>query len=122
MTGKDQVLNRRITSIFVNELENARNQVLAINQENLPALEFTMHKVRPSLLIFEQEFISKEFEALLDLYKTDPDQEGLSDKFPHWQITWRKALRNCVIFSIHSVKYLHHSRFQKIYCKLPGGC
>ena len=80
MTGKDQVLNRRITSIFVNELENARNQVLAINQENLPALEFTMHKVRPSLLIFEQEFISKEFEALLDLYKTDPANEGLSDK------------------------------------------
>lgn len=80
MTGKDQVLNRRITSIFINELENARTQVLAIGEDNISSLEFTMHKVRPSLLIFEQEFISKEFETLLDLYKKDPAHESLPDK------------------------------------------
>ena len=71
MTGKDPVLNRRITSIFLNEFETFRKHL-----NNLPTttdidqLQFLLHKIRPSLEIFELDTLIKKYEEFLDIRKT----------------------------------------------------
>ena len=71
MTGKDPVLNRRITSIFLNEFESFRKHF-----NNLPStveldqIQFLLHKIRPSLVIFELDTLIKKYEESLNIRKT----------------------------------------------------
>lgn len=71
MTGKDPVLNRRITSIFLNEFESFKRSFV-----NLPAtaeldqFQFALHKIRPSLVIFELDGLIKKYEEFFDIRKT----------------------------------------------------
>jgi len=56
MTGKDPVLNRRITSIFINDYENFLQVFTQLPfTEDLNDLKFLIHKNSPSFMIFELE-------------------------------------------------------------------
>jgi hypothetical protein len=56
MTGKDPVLNRRITSIFINDYENFLQVFTQLPfTEDLTDLKFLIHKNSPSFMIFELE-------------------------------------------------------------------
>jgi hypothetical protein len=80
MTGKDPLLNRRITSIFINELSNLTPLIDNPQVQTLPNLEFTIHKIRPSLVIFEMEALYKEYETLIDLVKNEAEINLINEK------------------------------------------
>lgn len=65
MTGMDNILNKRIASIFLNELETFRNDLIALpNEKNSDAIKFNIHKIRPSMIIFELDFLLQKYESL----------------------------------------------------------
>jgi hypothetical protein len=71
MTGKDPVLNRRITSIFLSEFETfKRNFAHLPSSTDLDQFQFLLHKIRPSLVIFELDNLIKKYEEFLDVKKT----------------------------------------------------
>jgi HPt (histidine-containing phosphotransfer) domain-containing protein len=71
MTGKDPVLNRRIATIFLNDFQNFKSGFSQLADSNqLDAIQFQLHKIKPSLVIFELEVLSKQFEELLQQAKT----------------------------------------------------
>ena len=71
MTGKDPVLNRRITSIFLNEFETFKRHFTQLpTTTDLDQFQFLLHKIRPSLVIFGIDNLIKKYEEFLDLRKT----------------------------------------------------
>lgn len=67
MTGKDAVLNRRITSIFINDYENFLQIFSELpNTNDLSELNFLIHKNSPSFMIFELESILASYTALVE--------------------------------------------------------
>jgi hypothetical protein len=71
MTGKDPVLNRRITSIFLNEFESFSKVFLTLTAtEELDQIQFSLHKIKPSLVIFELDSLIKKYEEFIDMKKT----------------------------------------------------
>ena len=71
MTGKDPVLNRRITSIFVSEFETFKKHFTQLpTVTDLDQFQFLLHKIRPSLVIFELDNLIKKYEGFLDVRKT----------------------------------------------------
>lgn len=67
MTGRDPILNRRIASIFVNEFENFISILKNLPSENnADNLRFNLHKLRPSLVIFEMDKLIKVFDNLTE--------------------------------------------------------
>ena len=71
MTGKDPVLNRRITSIFLNEFETFKRHFIHLpSSTDLDQFQFLLHKIRPSLVIFELDNLIKKYEEFLDVKKT----------------------------------------------------
>ena len=71
MTGKDPVLNRRITSIFLNEFESFKKHFTTLpSTAELDQIQFQLHKIRPSLVIFELDTLIKKYEEYLDIRKT----------------------------------------------------
>ena len=67
MTGKDPVLNRRIASIFLSEFEAFIKLLKNLPQEpNADNIRFSLHKLRPSFVIFEMDKLIKNFENLSD--------------------------------------------------------
>jgi len=71
MTGKDPVLNRRITSIFLNEFESFKKHFTNLpSTVELDQIEFLLHKIRPSLVIFELDPMIKKYEEHLAVKKT----------------------------------------------------
>lgn len=67
MTGKDAVLNRRITSTFINDYENFLQLFSELpNTNDLSELNFLIHKNSPSFMIFELESILAGYTALVD--------------------------------------------------------
>ena len=87
MTGKDPVLNRRIASIFLNDLENFISVF-----SRLPSLTETdtvkslIHKHSPSFIIFELETLLANYNSFLDrkingetILTTDPDFQQVID-------------------------------------------
>ena len=67
MTGKDPVLNRRIASIFLNEFDAFIKLLKNLPQEpNADNIRFSLHKLRPSFVIFEMDKLIKNFENLSD--------------------------------------------------------
>ena len=71
MTGKDPVLNRRITSIFLSEFETFKRHFnLLPSSADLDQFQFLLHKIRPSLVIFELDNLIKKYEGFLDVKKT----------------------------------------------------
>ncbi|MCF8213642.1 MAG: hypothetical protein K9I92_00715 [Chitinophagaceae bacterium] len=71
MTGKDPVLNRRITSIFLNEFESFKKHFNTLpSTAELDQIQFQLHKIRPSLVIFELDTLIKKYEEYLDIRKT----------------------------------------------------
>jgi predicted transcriptional regulator len=79
ITGKDAVLNRRITSIFINELENNKKLLKDLDMKNLQELEFAIHKIRPSLVIFEMEYLMKSYEMIISYKKGSDHVEEISE-------------------------------------------
>lgn len=79
MTGKDSVLNRRIASIFINELENHKKLLKDFSSENLQELEFAIHKIRPSLVIFEMEHLLNPYEMIISSWKESNDENASSE-------------------------------------------
>ncbi|MFM1969860.1 MAG: hypothetical protein RL152_1237 [Bacteroidota bacterium] len=67
MTGKDPVLNRRIASIFLNDLENFLSVFsgLPVLTET-DTLKFLIHKHSPSFIIFELETLLAGYNSFLD--------------------------------------------------------
>lgn len=78
MTGRDPILNRRIASIFVNEFENFITLLKNLPSEpNAENIRFSLHKLRPSLVIFEMDKIIKHFESLSNRKEnSDPISEN----------------------------------------------
>ncbi|MFN5020498.1 MAG: hypothetical protein ACK5GP_02500 [bacterium] len=71
MTGKDPVLNRRITSIFLSEFETFKRHFTQLpSTTDLDQFQFLLHKIRPSLVIFELDSLIKKYEEFLDVKKT----------------------------------------------------
>lgn len=67
MTGKDPVLNRRITSIFINDYENFLHLFSELpNTSDLTELNFLIHKNSPSFMIFELESILAGYTAIVE--------------------------------------------------------
>lgn len=65
MTGMDPVLNRRIATIFVSEFDTFRRCLSGlINNESVDDFQFNLHKIRPSLIIFELDKLVKQYENL----------------------------------------------------------
>jgi hypothetical protein len=65
MTGMDPVLNRRIATIFVSEFETFRRCLVdLIGNESVDDFQFNLHKIRPSLIIFELDKLVKQYENL----------------------------------------------------------
>ena len=65
MTGMDPVLNRRISSIFLNEFETFHKILSELpSHEDGDLFQFTLHKIRPSLVIFELDSLIKLYDAL----------------------------------------------------------
>ena len=65
MTGMDPVLNRRISSIFLNEFEAFLKTLSELpTHENGDAFQFSLHKIRPSLVIFELDSVIKLYDKL----------------------------------------------------------
>ena len=78
MTGMDKILNKRIASIFLNELEIFKNDLIALPYEiNSEAIKFNIHKIRPSMIIFELDFLLQQYESLAARKAKD---KNLSDK------------------------------------------
>lgn len=71
MTGEDPVLNRRITAIFINEFESFKKHFSHLpSGADLDQLQFLLHKIRPSLVIFELDMLIKKYEECIDLRKS----------------------------------------------------
>lgn len=71
MTGEDPVLNRRITAIFINEFESFKKHfTLLPSSADLDHFQFLLHKIRPSLVIFELDMLIKKYEKFIDISKT----------------------------------------------------
>lgn len=71
MTGGDPVLNRRITAIFINEFESFNKHFTHLpSGADLDQFQFLLHKIRPSLVIFELDMLIKKYEEFIDLRKT----------------------------------------------------
>ena len=71
MTGGDPVLNRRITAIFINEFESFKKHFTTLpSTAELDQIQFQLHKIRPSLVIFELDTLIKKYEEYLDIRKT----------------------------------------------------
>ena len=82
----DPVLNRRISSIFVNELENFKKIMQTLPEsENEELFQFNLHKIRPSMVIFEMEALIKQSESLLDKKKR-------GEEIPCGDQDWQNAL------------------------------
>lgn len=82
MTGKDPVLNRRITSIFLNEFESFKKHFTTLpSTAELDQIQFQLHKIRPSLVIFELDTLIKKYEEYLDIRKTGGNIAGNDPAF-----------------------------------------
>jgi len=81
MTGKDPVLNRRITSIFINEFETLKKHFTHLpSTADLDHFQFLLHKIRPSLVIFELDPLIKKYEEFLAMSKAgEPISENNPD-------------------------------------------
>ena len=76
MTGMDPVLNRRISSIFLNEFEAFLKTLSELpTHENGDAFQFSLHKIRPSLVIFELDSVIKLYDKL-SARKREGEREG----------------------------------------------
>jgi hypothetical protein len=67
MTGKDPVLNRRIASIFLNDLENFLSVFSGLpSLTETDNLKFLIHKHSPSFIIFELETLLASYNYFLE--------------------------------------------------------
>lgn len=65
MTGMDKVLNKRIASIFLNEFESLKNDIKTLPDSlSGDSIKFSIHKIRPSMIIFELDSLLNKYETL----------------------------------------------------------
>ncbi len=70
MTGMDVNLNRRLTSIYINEFEALRKAVAGLGEaSHADQVIETLHKLKPGMVIFEHEGLIAGFEKLIDRKK-----------------------------------------------------
>ena len=61
----DPILNRRISSIFLNEFEAFLKTLSELpSHEDGDIFQFSLHKIRPSLVIFELDNLIKLYDVL----------------------------------------------------------
>jgi hypothetical protein len=82
MTGKDPVMNRRIASIFLNDLETFKELFSSITSPSqMGQVQFALHKIKPSLVIFEMDELLEQYEEILAKVKLgiaiSEEDEGL---------------------------------------------
>jgi hypothetical protein len=71
MTGKDPVMNRRIASIFLNDFEAFKELFQSITLPNqMGQVQFMLHKIKPSLVIFEMDELLEQYEEMLAKVKS----------------------------------------------------
>ena len=71
MTGSDPVMNRRITSIFLHDFESFKDLFSALaKRHQLDQIKFALHKIKPSLVIFEMDDLISQYEELLEHAKS----------------------------------------------------
>ena len=71
MTGKDPVMNRRIASIFLNDFEAFKEIFSSITSTNqIGQAQFSLHKIKPSLVIFEMDELLEKYEEMLAKVKS----------------------------------------------------
>jgi hypothetical protein len=81
MTGRDPVLNRRIASIFLNDLEKFLEVFSGLpSLTETDMLKFLIHKHSPSFIIFELESLLASYNSFLErkinretILSTDPE-------------------------------------------------
>ena len=84
MTGKDPVMNRRIASIFLNDFEAFKELLSSLTSPNqIEQIQFALHKIKPSLVIFEMDELLEQFEEILAKAKlgitiSEDDQQLIS--------------------------------------------
>lgn len=71
MTGKDPVMNRRIASIFLNDFEAFKEILISsTTPSQIEQFQFSLHKIKPSLVIFEMDELLHQYEELLSIMKS----------------------------------------------------
>ena len=81
MTGSDPVMNRRITSIFLHDLEAFKTLFTSLSQQQkLDHIKFSLHKIKPSLVIFEMGELINQYEDLLQIAQKSPRFSDYQEK------------------------------------------
>lgn len=71
MTGEDPVMNRRIASIFLNDFETFKELFSSITSPSqMGQVQFALHKIKPSLVIFEMDELLERYEEMLAKVKS----------------------------------------------------
>ena len=71
MTGEDPVMNRRIASIFLNDFEAFKELFSSITSPSqMGQVQFALHKIKPSLVIFEMDELLERYEEMLAKVKS----------------------------------------------------
>jgi len=78
MTGRDPILNRRIATILINQMEEFKQMLTSFEENELSNIEFTMHKIRPSLLIFEMDTIIKHYSEMMEIWQKNGQSVEMS--------------------------------------------
>lgn len=72
MTGMDVNLNRRLTSIYINEFEALKKAVAGlVEASHADQVIETLHKLKPGMVIFEHEGLVANFEKLIERKKNN---------------------------------------------------
>ncbi len=69
MTGQDSILNKRITSILINQIEEFKQLLVIFDENEMASIEFITHKIRPSLLIFEMDTVVKQYSDMMEVWE-----------------------------------------------------
>ena len=77
-------MNRRIASIFLNDFEAFKELLSSLTSPNqIEQIQFALHKIKPSLVIFEMDELLEQFEEILAKAKlgitiSEDDQQLIS--------------------------------------------
>lgn len=84
-------MNRRITSIFLHDFEAFKELFVSITQhKQMDQIKFALHKIKPSLVIFELDDLINQYDELMQIAQTEgltsQHQEKLSSTIKETEI------------------------------------
>jgi hypothetical protein len=59
-------------------MEEFRQILISFDENDIPNIEFTMHKIRPSLLIFEMDTIIKHYSVMMENWQKNGQSPEMS--------------------------------------------